>query len=119
MLTCATGTRFRGNLNRRTVPTVGGALLFGRDIDRDRLFPTRFRVTLFTARVGTPSLDPKDQTILDALTDHGALTSEIAKKIELSTRATRTRLARLVERGLVRELGAGPRDPGRRYFRAT
>ena len=46
------------------------------------------------------------------------MTSEIAKEIELTSRATRTRLARLVERGLVREIGSGPQDPKRRYFRA-
>lgn len=38
--------------------------------------------------------------------------------IGLTTRATRTRLARLVDTGLLREVGSGPRDPGRRYFRA-
>jgi hypothetical protein len=38
--------------------------------------------------------------------------------IGLSPRATRTRLARLVGRGLVREIGAGPQDPRRRYFLA-
>jgi ATP-dependent DNA helicase RecG len=35
-----------------------------------------------------------------------------------SPRATRTRLARLVDRGLVREIGTGPQDPRRRYFLA-
>jgi predicted ArsR family transcriptional regulator len=44
--------------------------------------------------------------------------SEIAKGIRLTSRATRTRLARLVERGLVREVGTSPQDPKRRYFRA-
>jgi DNA-binding Lrp family transcriptional regulator len=46
------------------------------------------------------------------------VTSEIAKGIRLTSRATRTRLARLVERGLVREVGTSPQDPKRRYFRA-
>jgi len=80
---------------------------------------TRFRVTLFTERVGTPSLDPTDQTILDVLESaEGLLTSEIAREIDLTPRATRTRLARLVDRGLVREIGSSPQDPKRRYFRA-
>lgn len=35
-----------------------------------------------------------------------------------SRRTTRTRLARLVGRGLVREIGTGPQDPRRRYFLA-
>jgi len=46
------------------------------------------------------------------------LTSEIARAIRLTPRATRTRLARLVASGLVREIGTGPQDPKRRYYRA-
>ncbi len=80
---------------------------------------TRFRVTLFTERVNVPSLDPTDQTILDLLeVGEGLVTSEIARGIDLTPRATRTRLARLVGRGLVREIGSGPQDPRRQYFRA-
>lgn len=80
---------------------------------------TRFRVTLFTARVGTPALETTDQAIVDALAESdGLLTSEVAKAIGLTPRATRTRLARLVATGLVRELGTGPQDPRRRYFLA-
>jgi predicted HTH transcriptional regulator len=79
---------------------------------------TRFRVTISTERVSAPSLDEKDCAILDALKgDHGCLTSEVAEAIGLSTRATRTRLVRLIERGLVREIGTSPQDPKRRYFR--
>jgi ATP-dependent DNA helicase RecG len=80
---------------------------------------TRFRVTLITARVGPSALDETDRTIVDALAGaEGLLTSEIAQTIGLTTRATRTRLARLVESGLVREVGTGPQDPKRRYHKA-
>ncbi len=80
---------------------------------------TRFRVTIATATVGPPLLDETDQGILACLADgQGWLTSEIAAEIELTPRATRTRLARLVGRGLVREIGTGPQDPRRRYFQA-
>ncbi len=80
---------------------------------------SRFRVTIFTGVVTRPVLDGTDQAILDSLTQSdGRLTSEIAKTIRLTPRATRTRLARLVARGLVRELGTGPQDPRRRYFRS-
>ena len=80
---------------------------------------TRFRVTIATAAVGPPLLDETDQAILACLSDgRGWLTSEIAAEIDLTTRATRTRLARLVGRGLVREIGTGPQDPQRRYFAA-
>ncbi len=78
---------------------------------------TRFRVTIFTAQVATPALDETDQIIVDALSDgEGKMTSEIALMIGLTTRATRTRLARLVGTGILREVGTGPQDPKRRYF---
>ena len=78
---------------------------------------TRFRVTIFTTQVNRPTLDDTDQAIVDGLSDgEGKLTSEIAAVIGLTSRATRTRLARLVGNGLVREVGSGPQDPKRRYF---
>ena len=45
------------------------------------------------------------------------MTSEIAKVIGLTPRATRTRLVRLVGSSLLREVGTGLQDPKRRYFR--
>jgi predicted HTH transcriptional regulator len=80
---------------------------------------TRFRVTLSTVPVGRPALDPVDQAIVDALDgERGLRTQEIARTIGLTPRATRARLARLVGSGRLREVGTGPRDPQRRYFRA-
>lgn len=79
----------------------------------------RFRVTIATARVRRPLLDETDQAILAFLASgEGQPTSAIAKKIDLTPRATRTRLARLVGRGLLREIGTSPQDPQRRYFRS-
>ena len=77
----------------------------------------RLRVTLRTERIRIPEIDAKDRTILDLLEgDEGRRTRDIAEAIGLSTRSTRTRLARLVRRGLVREVGTGPHDPRRRYL---
>jgi len=79
---------------------------------------TRFRVTLFTARTAAPIADPIEQAILDSLADDAGLsTRDIAAAIGLTPRATRTRLSKLVQRGLVREIGTSPQDPKRRYFR--
>lgn len=79
---------------------------------------TRFRVTLTPARVGPVTVDEINSAILATLADgEGHLTSEIAKVIGLTSRATRTRLAKLVESGLVGEIGTGPQDPKRRYYR--
>ncbi|MDH3413869.1 MAG: helix-turn-helix domain-containing protein [Gammaproteobacteria bacterium] len=81
---------------------------------------TRLRVTLYMEKIGPATIDPIDQAILDVLgSAEGCGTSEVAEKIERSPRATRTRLAKLVSRGLVREIGTGPKDPKRRYYRST
>ena len=65
------------------------------------------------------SVQSTDQAILDALDSPAGLgTRQVAEEIGLSTRATRTRLKGLVDRGLVVEIGHGPHDPGRRYHRA-
>jgi predicted HTH transcriptional regulator len=81
---------------------------------------SRFRLTLRTDRGPLPRLDAVDQAILDTLSDGaGRSTQEISEHIQRTPRATRTRLASLVQRGLIREVGSGPQDPKRRYFRST
>ncbi len=81
---------------------------------------TRFRVTLWLEQIGTTALDKTEAAILGTLRDGtGHVTSEIAKVIGLTSRATRTRLVRLVQQGLVREVGTSPQDPKRRYFLST
>ncbi|MDE2762743.1 MAG: helix-turn-helix domain-containing protein [Gemmatimonadota bacterium] len=76
------------------------------------------RVTLRTEVIRPSNIDPKDGTILALLEDgEGRGTRELAEAIGLSTRSTRTRLARLVKRGLVREVGTGPNDPRRVYIK--
>jgi predicted HTH transcriptional regulator len=81
---------------------------------------THFRVILSTIPTGPVRLQAKDQAILRLLqAGRGRSTAEIAKRLRQSTRAARTRLADLVERGLVIEVGSGPRDPRRQYFLAA
>lgn len=78
------------------------------------------RVTLRTEKVAPVRVDERDSTILTLLeSGESCGTREIAQAIGLSTRSTRTRLARLVERGLVREVGTSPNDPGRTYVRSS
>ena len=80
---------------------------------------TRFRVTLHMAQASAPSVDPTERAILDALAGGtGHSTQDIATIIGRSPRTARTRLLKLVGRGLVREVGTSPQDPRRRYFRA-
>ncbi len=79
---------------------------------------TRFRVTISTVRLHPAILDETDRAILRFLErNDGQVTSQIAKAIKLTPRATRTRLVKLVDRGLVQEVGTGPKDPTRRYFK--
>jgi predicted HTH transcriptional regulator len=80
---------------------------------------THFRVTLSAIPRRASAKDARDEAILAALSsslEAGLSTSEIAKQIKLSPRASRTRLAALVERGLIAEIGSGPQDPHRRYY---
>jgi ATP-dependent DNA helicase RecG len=78
---------------------------------------SRFRVTFLTKKTGPAKVDPKDQGIVRLLRNgKGFTTSRIAESIGLSSRATRTRLLALIDRGLVYEVGSGPQDPKRQYF---
>ncbi len=80
----------------------------------------RFRVTLSTVRGPTATrLDDIDQAVMTLLAQGtGHSTNEVAAHIQRTPRTARTRLAALVERGLVREIGSSPQDPQRRYFAA-
>jgi len=79
-----------------------------------------FRLTLYRERRGEPTQDQLDGQILAFLRKQGELsTKQIANLIGLSSRAARNRMIRLVERGLVVEIGTGPKDPRRRYALVT
>ncbi|MCL6551567.1 MAG: helix-turn-helix domain-containing protein [Firmicutes bacterium] len=76
-----------------------------------------FRATLSAGRQRPPALDEVDRAIVAALRGgRGLSTQAVAERIGRSTRATRSRLLRLVQRGVVVEVGTGPTDPRRRYF---
>jgi len=78
----------------------------------------RFRLTLSTKPDKSPKIDTTDRSILELLAaGEGRSTARIGVAISLSPRATRTRLAHLVQRGLIVEVGSGPQDPRRKYFR--
>jgi len=78
---------------------------------------THFRVTLRAKRHHAPRTDKRESAILTLLagSPSGLSTSHVAKKLRISARAARTRLAALVERGMIAEIGSGPHDPHRRY----
>ena len=78
----------------------------------------RLRVTLRTEQLAEAVIDATDQAILDELDADGRRTRQIALAVGLSPRATRVRLGKLVERGLVVEIGKSSQDPKRKYFPA-
>lgn len=75
-----------------------------------------FRVTLAPAVKGLPVMDSVDRAIMDLLQHSGGMsTSEVAKGIARTSRATRDRLNHLVGLGMVVAVGSAPRDPRRVY----
>ncbi len=78
---------------------------------------THFRVTLWSGRQEEVRLDDIDQAIVNELeASDGLSTKELSERIARSPRATRSHLARLVERSIVVDVGSGPNDPRRRYY---
>ena len=81
---------------------------------------TRFRVTMRMQQVSVPLIDAIEDPICVVLSlRDGLRSSEIAEEIGLTTRATRNRLKKLVEQGLVVRIGTGPTDPKSKYFIAV
>lgn len=81
---------------------------------------TRVRVTIPLTGARRLKVDEKDEAILAILQGgEGRSTRVIAEAIGLTPRAARSRLASLVARGVVREIGTSPQDPQRLYFRTT
>lgn len=81
----------------------------------------RFRVTLWTGESASLVLSGDEHRLLDALKSagsHGLSTSELTAFLGRSARTTRTRMVRMVELGLVFQIGSGPTDPHRRYVAA-
>jgi predicted HTH transcriptional regulator len=80
----------------------------------------RFRVTLRLVKQQTPSMDAVTARIKELLSaetaQQGRSTQQIARAVKLTTRAVRTRLAKLIDQGQVAVVGKNERDPQRKYF---
>lgn len=82
-----------------------------------REISTRFRVTLYTIPSSPPKLDEIDSQIMNCLRNSSGLkTTQIALKVNISARATRERLKKLLELSLIVEVGTGPFDPNKKYM---
>ena len=77
---------------------------------------TLFRVTLGTTPRQAVTLDPRDEQIVQFLIESGSAASkDVGEYLGVSTRTARTRLAALVRRGIIADIGSSPTDPQRRY----
>ncbi len=78
---------------------------------------THFRVTIFTQKNANPQINSIDELILEHLKkSNGLSTKEIAGIIKKSERTARSRLAALIGKGLVVEIGSSINDPRRKYY---
>lgn len=80
---------------------------------------THFRVTIYLTSTQKPKLsniELKAIQTLKKLSNQGATTSEIAKAISRSPRATRSLLLSLRDAGLIIEIASSSNDPNRRYY---
>jgi len=80
---------------------------------------THFRVTIYLFPTTEPQLDAVEKKIISYLNkalDAGSNTGDIAKIISRSSRATRTRLKKLVDAGLIIEVASSEQDPNRCYY---
>ncbi len=101
---------------RRMIDSCRGAGLPDPEFEEIAL---HFRVTIRNSRGLTPKLEPMDAKLIELLrgTD-GLSTSALAALVGRTPRSVRTRVARLVESGLLTEMSSSPNDPHRRYFAA-
>jgi hypothetical protein len=75
-----------------------------------------FRVTFRRQRVAKPKRGELDHAIVEFLRQNpGASTSRIAAHIKRTSRATRSRLKRLMELGQIVALGSSAKDPHKGY----
>lgn len=79
---------------------------------------THFKVTIYTTHYLPKAIEPLNKEIIEFLHQHpeGLTIRTIAKKINLSPRATRTRLIKLIELGHIVEVASSAQDPQRLYF---
>jgi predicted HTH transcriptional regulator len=75
-----------------------------------------FRVTLFGKRVAAPAQPPWQAILMGYLAKEGRISTKVAAELwTTSDRTARTRLRKLVDEGVLAEVGKGPRDPYRTY----
>jgi predicted HTH transcriptional regulator len=78
-----------------------------------------FRVTFSRERAAKPALDIVDEQIIAAIRKSpGISTSGVAAEVRRTARATRNRLSRLVESGLIVPIASSPRDPRKGFHLA-
>jgi len=78
---------------------------------------TSFRVTLFGRRVSIPKMPGWHSDLLSYLAEMDEITTkEAARMWKTSDRTARTRLRKMVDDGVLAEVGTGPKDPRKTYI---
>ena len=78
---------------------------------------TSFRVTLFGQRIKARKVPDWHNLLIDYLVERGEITTKQAAGIwQTSDRTARTRLRKLVEDGVLAEVGTSPKDPKKIYI---
>ena len=73
-------------------------------------------MTLSGERVAAPARPEWQSALLEHLAEEGRISTRAAAELwEVPDRTARRRLRRLVDEGLLAEVGSGPRDPYRAY----
>jgi predicted HTH transcriptional regulator len=95
---------------------ISGCAAAGLAAPRFEELGTNFRATLFSKRVAAPARPAWHASLLGRIAEKGGVsTKEAAALWGTSGRAARARLRKLVEDGVLAEVGTGPRDPRRTY----
>ncbi|HDH57200.1 MAG TPA: hypothetical protein ENF16_01175 [Bacteroidetes bacterium] len=77
---------------------------------------TSFRVTLYSGKVATPAVPEWYRQLLKHLAEkHEISTRDAAQLWQISDRAARARLRKLVDQNVLAEIGTGPKDPKKVY----
>jgi len=77
----------------------------------------QFRVTLYGAKSSRHKLSGDERKIIEALRNgKGLSTKDIARIINKTERTARTKMLKLLEQGLVVEIGSGSQDPNKKYI---
>lgn len=95
---------------------MGACARAGLPVPRFEELGANFRITLFNERVTAHVYPDWQKGLMEFMAEQGNISTQSAAKLwQVSDRTARTRLRRLVDQGLLAEVGRSPKDPYRVY----